>query len=179
MTRHFAWLVSLLLVLTLSACGFHLRGIGGELKPLSFKTLYIGGRTTGSSDALRKMLMVDPRVTLVDSPSKADAVLTFTDEQQSRQLSTIDKSGKANEYMLSYRIVFNVTLFGQEQMPITLNSHRSMTYSDSDVLGKAQEEAMLWNDMHVDTARLVVYRMQALKPQASADASGPHAVVKP
>jgi len=169
-----------MLLLTLSACGFHLRGIGGNLKPLSFKTLYIGGRTTGTTAALIKMLAVDPRLTLVNSPDKADAVLSFTDEQQSRQLSTIDSSGKANEYTLNYRIVFNVRLFGQEHAPITLNSHRSMTYSDSDVLGKAQEESMLWNDMHSDAARLVVYRLQAVNPGSSrADASGSHAVVKP
>jgi LPS-assembly lipoprotein len=48
---------------------------------------------------------------------------------------------------------------------------RDITYSDSDVLGKEQEEALLYRDMQNDAVQQMVRRLQVAK----LDLSGPPA----
>jgi LPS-assembly lipoprotein len=47
-----------------------------------------------------------------------------------------------------------------------LTVRRYMNYSDSDVLGKEQEENLLWNDMRHDAAEQLARRLSYLKRPA-------------
>ena len=48
--------------------------------------------------------------------------------------------------------------------PITVMTRREFSYTDSQVLGKEQEEQLLFRDMREDAATQIVRRLAALKP---------------
>ena len=48
--------------------------------------------------------------------------------------------------------------------------NRDLTYSDSDVLAKTQEEDLLWRDMENDLIQQLMRRLAAAKPDFPAPA---------
>ncbi|POZ61272.1 LPS-assembly lipoprotein LptE [Chromobacterium alticapitis] len=171
-------------VLLLSACGFHLRGLGGTIKPLPFASLYLeaGGKAIESD--LRTVLARQPKLALLDQPKGAQAVLSVVNESQSKDILTINTGGKINEYQLTYVATVRLVLNGVPMEPdMTATVRRSMNYSDNQVLGKQQEEELLWTDARRDAAEQIVRRLAYLKAPPAAPAGGqsvkPDAVPQP
>ncbi|TDR80521.1 LPS assembly lipoprotein LptE [Paludibacterium purpuratum] len=174
MTRLFTLLSALAFAVVLAACGFHLRGLGDSTqRTFPFTRLYIDS-TLPVAQQVTTALKSYPNVTVVDSVKGADGVLRIIDEKRDKDLSAIDRSGKANEYRLNYRVTAQLWINGmQAGRDIVLNQSRTMTYNDAAVLGKDQEEALLWSDMARNVAQLMIYRLsnnQMLRDAASAAA---------
>lgn len=70
------------LVLLLSACGFHLRGLGGSVKELPFSTMYLEAANTGIEADLRTVLARNSKLTLLPAAKQAQAVVTVLNENQ-------------------------------------------------------------------------------------------------
>lgn len=155
------------LLLALTACGFHLKGYSpGTMRPLPFATLYLNGGGSIAGD-LRTQLKIDPRITLVDRPQDADAVLTVNNEQRRKDILTINSAGQINQYLLIMRFDAKLTVHGQEYTPLMqIRVRRTLNYTNSEILGKDQEELLLWNDMRQDAADQIVRRLSYLKPAA-------------
>jgi LPS-assembly lipoprotein len=156
----------------LAGCGFHLRGMSAPLGPLSFASLSL--QNTGSLDeALRLALQRDGRLTLTSST--AQATLRVVDEESRKDILTINRGGKVNEYLLIYRVNATVQRLADDApVPMSVVVRREMSYSDADVLGKEREEALLWADMRRDAAEQLVRRLSylpAVKPAKPANAS--------
>ena len=66
------------------------------------------------------------------------------------------------EIQLRYRISYRLTdRESRELLPTSeVQLKRDLTYSDTDVLGKEQEEALLIRDMRSDAIQQVVRRLQ-------------------
>lgn len=166
MTRLFSTLSMLLLLGLLAACGFHLRGLM-DSTPLKFpfSRLYID---VGSGSRLAAPLLLAmksyPNILVMDQAATADGVLRIISEKTNKDLSSIDRSGQASEYRLSYVVTAQIWINGRQVGPdIVLNQSRTMTYSDSAVLGKDQEETLLWDDMARNVAQLMVYRLSSTR----------------
>lgn len=156
----------------LAGCGFHLRGMSAPLGPLSFSSLNL--QNTGSLDeALRAALQRDGRLTL--QTGTAQATLRVEDEESRKDILTINRGGKVNEYLLIYRVNATVQrLTDSAPMPMSVVVRREMSYSDAAVLGKEREEALLWADMRRDAAEQLVRRLSylpAVTPAKPANAS--------
>jgi LPS-assembly lipoprotein len=174
MTRFLTWAISALLALLVTACGFHLHGYDqSQMRPFPFKTLYIEG-SGGVAGYTSDWLSRDPRVKLVKSANGADAVLRVTGESQNKEISIIDRSGSTSEYRLNFVFTAQLRMNGEPVgKDIELRQSRTLTYSDSQILGKDQEEALLWADMQRAVVQVLVYRLssdQMLKDAASAAA---------
>ncbi|WP_047250315.1 LPS assembly lipoprotein LptE [Chromobacterium subtsugae] len=164
------------LVLLLSACGFHLRGLGGSVKELPFSTMYLEAANTGIEADLRTVLARNSKLTLLPAAKQAQAVVTVLNENQSKDILTINAGGKINEYQLTYTATVRVVLGGVPIEPdMEVSVRRSMNYSDSAVLGKEQEEGLLWADARRDAAEQIVRRLAYLKVPAAAPA-GPQSL---
>jgi LPS-assembly lipoprotein len=177
MTRYVTWAITALLALFVSACGFHLHGYDqSQMRPLPFKTLYIDA-SSGSATAgyITDWLSRDPRIKLVKSATAADAVLRITGESKTKEISIIDRSGSTSEYRLIYLFTAQLRVHGEQVgKDIELRQYRSLTYSDSAILGKDMEESLLWTDMQRSIVQVLVYRLssdQVVKDVASAAAS--------
>ena len=94
----------------------------------------------------------------------ADTVLTVLSEQQAKDLLTLNRAGRVNEYQLTYRVSVqlkkNNQAFGE---PVTVWVRRDFPYSDSSVLGKEQEEQLVWRTMREEATTLLMYRLPAVK----------------
>lgn len=164
-------------VLALSACGFHLRGLNVPLAPLPFESLYIDNSTSLGGD-LNTVLRRDQRITLASSPNAAQAVLKVYGEQTHKDILTINSAGNINEYLLTFRVEAQVlekgVLIGE---PMTILIHRTLGYSDSAILGKQDEESLLWRDMRNEAAEQIARRLSFLTPFV--EPSNPNAAVDP
>ncbi|UTH76191.1 LPS assembly lipoprotein LptE [Chromobacterium sp. IIBBL 290-4] len=162
--------------LLLTACGFHLRGLGGPIKPLPFATLYLEAGGKLIEPDLRTVLARQPKLTLMDSSKDAQAVLTLEAENQSKDILTINTGGRISEYQLTYSAQVRVSIGGVPiDPPMMVTVRRSMNYSDNQVLGKQQEEDLLWADARRDAAEQIVRRLAYLKAPA-AEPAGPQSV---
>ena len=61
--------------LLLSACGFHLRGVGGEVRPLPFSSVWLATGATQLHPHLERQLRFRPDVQMVSQPQAAEAIL--------------------------------------------------------------------------------------------------------
>ncbi|BBF87379.1 LPS-assembly lipoprotein RlpB precursor [Aquitalea magnusonii] len=151
------------LVFLLSACGFHLKGMGGSSRPLPFNSVYVEEGSSKLGPILHETLARNEKLVLLSAPKQAEAVLSVLSENQAREVSTINSGGKVNEYLLSYTASVRTVLGGVPVEPdMVISVRRYLNYSDSDVLGKEQEEALLWNDIRRDAAEQLIRRLAYL-----------------
>ena len=147
----------------LAGCGFQLRGQAS----LPFETLYIPGSTPLAVE-LKRNVTSSSKTRLVDSPEKAQAVFSFTDEARDKTILTFTAAGKVNEYRLRYRVGFRVTdskaaLVFLPTSEILLT--RDMSFNDAQVIAKEAEEAVLYRDMQTDMVQQIMRRLVAAHPQ--------------
>lgn len=154
--------VLLLIALTLGACGFHLRGQQG----MPFATLYLEAPNTQFVTELRRSLQIN-NVTLASSADKADLVLNIVSETPEKQILSLGGSGRVNEFQLRLRVSLRAyDNLGRPWIPADeLEQRREYSYSDTAILAKEAEEAMLFQSMRSDMVQQIVRRLSHAKPQ--------------
>jgi LPS-assembly lipoprotein len=155
-----------LTALTLSACGFQLRGSNGHGN-LQFKTVYLGGGASPPlAVELRRYIRASGETAMVEDPKAADATLEIQSERRDRATLSLDTQGKVRDYSLYYRVRFAVRdKAGKELLPSTeLALKRDITFNESQVIAKEKEEEMLYRDMQSDVVQQILRRMSMLKP---------------
>lgn len=157
----------LVVLLALTACGFHLRGSNAKDVSFAFKSLYLKapGETAFVAD-LRRALSIN-KIILAPSADQADLVLEVVSEQATKQILSLSGAGRVQEYQLFYRI--SLRAYDSKQtdwLPADeISLSRIMSYDDTLILAKQQEEAQLFNDMRSDAVGQAVRRLNRAKPQ--------------
>ena len=149
------------LLLTLAACGFRLRGTAN----VPFETLYLPGATGGIALDLKRNIQIGTNAKVVDDPAKAEAVLQFTEEAKQKEVLSLTGTGKVREFQLRYRVGFRVhDGKGGEYVPqSTIQLTRDVTFNDTEILAKEQEEQILFRDMQTDMVQQILRRLAAAK----------------
>ncbi|GGB95162.1 LPS-assembly lipoprotein LptE [Pseudoduganella buxea] len=161
---------------SVTACGFHLRGSGGSYT-LPFKSMYVGlPESSPLAIDLKRNIRVNGNTVIVGDPKAADGIIdVITDPEKTRTktILSLNSAGRVGEYLLSYNIVFRVRdnsgaeLLGPTQITLT----RPITFNETQLLAKEQEEALLYRDMQTDLVQQMMRRMAAIKIGAPAPAS--------
>ena len=155
-------LISVLLALTLAACGFQLRGA----QPLPFSSLYVGTAENSELGAsLRRNIRALGSTRLAESPQEAQAIFTVLGEAREKNILSLSGTGRVREFQLRYRLAYRVhDLKGREFVPPTeIVLVRDISFSDERVLAKEQEEALLYRDMQNDMVQQVMRRLSSAK----------------
>ena len=93
----------------------------------------------------------------------ADAEIRVLDVAEKRDIYTITRGAKLNEYLYSLRVSVQAYRRGKAWgAPIQVDVRRSMSYRDETILGKEHEEALLWQEMRQDAAAQIVRRLAFL-----------------
>ena len=166
MKRRAACALTLLSPLLLSACGFQLRGSNGEYR-IPFKTMYIGVPETSSlGNELKRNIRALGGTEVVSDPKEAEALLQVISEVRSNKILSLNSQGRVREYSLYYTLSFHVTnKHGKELLaPTVITLRRDLSFNESEVMAKEQEEAMLYRDMQSDLVQQILRRLTALKP---------------
>jgi len=149
------------LLLTLAACGFRLRGTAN----VPFETLYLPGATGGIALDLKRNIQIGTNAKVVDDAAKAQAVMQFTEEAKQKEVLSLTGTGKVREFQLRYRVGFRVhDGKGGEYVPqSTIQLTRDVTFNDTEILAKEQEEQLLFRDMQSDMVQQILRRLAAAK----------------
>src|SRR5512142_792674 len=157
----------LALVMSLAACGYHLRGSNPSDVAFAFKSLYL--KASGETPfvvALRRALNAN-KIAMTTKPDQADLVLEVVSEQATKQILSLSGAGRVQEYQLFYRV--SLRAYDSKQvdwLPADeISLSRIMSYDDTLVLAKQQEEAQLYKDMRSDAVAQAVRRLNRAKPQ--------------
>ncbi len=152
--------------LLLAACGFHLRGHGGQAVTLAFQSVYLkAGAETPFVTDLRNAFTFN-KVAVSDSAEKATITLEVIAESSDKQILSLSGAGKVLEFQLRYRVslrAYDIQLnswLPEEEILLM----RTLTYDDSQVLAKEQEEALLFKDMRSDAVAQAMRRLSRAKP---------------
>ena len=149
------------LLLTLAACGFRLRGTAD----VPFETIFLPGATGGIALDLKRNIQVGTNAKVVDDAAKAEAVLQFTEETKQKEVLSLTGTGKVREFQLRYRVGFRVhDGKGGEFVPqSSIQLTRDVTFNDTEILAKEQEEQILFRDMQTDMVQQILRRLAAAK----------------
>ncbi len=148
-----------LLALSLSACGFQLRGTAA----LPFETLYIPNTSGGVALDLKRNIQSGTRTRVIDDPKSAQALLELSGEGRGRNILSLSGAGRVRELQLVYRVNLRVhDGKGGEFIPATtLVATRDMTYNDTDILAKEAEETALNREMQSDLVQQILRRLSS------------------
>lgn len=152
----------------LSACGFKLRGV----QTFAFASLRMAGsEATPVAVELRRSLQVSGVPVFVSStPTSPEGdtgqvVLTVLADQRERVVVGQTAVGQVRELQLRTRFRFRLrTASGRQLLDDTeLLLERDISFTETAVLAKDAEEALLFRDMQADIVQQVMRRLAAVK----------------
>ena len=153
-------LLLMCLSVTLAGCGFQLRGTAAL--PEEMSVTYIRSNNPYASlvndfaDALRTH-----HVKVTENRSEATAVLDIIDDEQKKNVLSVNSSGKVLEYQLQQTIQFDVKTI--DNLPLLEPQRVSMTrdylYSNTDVLSKEREEVVVRRSLQRELVGLAMLRI--------------------
>ncbi|MDR1662458.1 MAG: LPS assembly lipoprotein LptE [Azoarcus sp.] len=150
----------------LTGCGFQLRGP----QPLAFASIHIGAQSYSPlSIALRRQIALSGATTVEEDASRAEVRLQILANERTREILSLTPAGKVREYELGQRIRFRLLGPGDAELmpPVTITARREYTFDDTLILGKEQEEALLYRDIEDDLVRQIARRLAAWRRPAS------------
>ena len=156
----------LLMIASLTGCGFQLRGSGGQYN-MPFRTIYLGfAETSALGTELRRNLRGGDNVDVVLDAAKAEALFDVMSENRGKQILSLNSQGRVREYLLTYTLVFRLRgANGRELLgPTEISLKRPITFNENQVLGKESEEVLLYRDMQTDLVQQILRRLVAVKP---------------
>jgi LPS-assembly lipoprotein len=158
----------LAVALTVSGCGFHLRGDSGHYT-LPFPSLYVGlPESSPLAIDLKRNIRANGGTTVVGTAREADGVvevLSNPEKTKTKSILSLNSNGRVRQYLLTYSIVFRVLdkqgaeLLGPTQITLT----RPIDFNETQLLAKEQEEALLYKDMQTDLVQQMMRRIAAVK----------------
>lgn len=155
----------LLVVLSLSACGFHLRG--SFMLPAWMDKVYVQDLSPPNeiTSYLRQALKTSG-ASITDSSGTATAVLLLGREKVSRRLLAASSGSRIKDYELRYEVPLTVRnkagkVLTDEAM---ITVFRELVFDEAQVLAKTAEQDAMKREMMQDAVRQIMRRLQALQP---------------
>ena len=148
----------------LSACGFALR----KAPEFAFSTLFSGlPESSPLGVELRRSLNATGKVRVISDVrqlSEAQVILDVLLDQREKVVLSLNSNGQVREFQLRLRFRFKLrTLGGKDLIPATeLLLQREINFSETQVLAKEAEEALLYRDMQSDIVQQLVRRLAAV-----------------
>ena len=152
----------------IAGCGFQLRGAYS----FPYESIYISGADYSLIVAsLKRAIRSSGSTRLAEKAEDAQAIFLPTAEAKEPIILSLSGSGRVREKRLRYRYGYRI-VDGKGRdlvLPGTVELTRDLTYADSDVLAKTQEEDLLWRDMENDLVQQLMRRLAAARPVPPAE----------
>lgn len=162
------------IVLTITGCGFHLRGTsGGPNDKLPYKTVYIDCGNVAICTNLTSAIKTQDLAVIESYPESAEATIKLVREDTSRDAQGFTSVGRVSSYLLTYRVTAQV-IQKHEQIghDIIVSSQSTMQYNDSTILSGNQNEVTFWDQLHEAATNQLVIRLIFFKNQLNTSSSG-------
>ena len=130
------------LILIISACGFQLRG---DINA-NFDSISISGGTSSFNKTLQRKFRQSG--ININSISEAEKNVEIIKNNFTKTILTLTGTGAVSEYQLDYIVTYRFkSKDGSWNLPVTIETSRTYTYDDSDILAKDEEEKRLVSGM--------------------------------
>ena len=130
------------LILFISACGFQLRG---DINA-NFDSISISGGTSSFNKTLQRKFRQSG--INIKSISEAEKNVEIIKNNFTKTILTLTGTGAVSEYQLDYIVTYRFkSKDGSWNLPVTIETSRTYTYDDSDILAKDEEEKRLVSGM--------------------------------
>ena len=155
-------LLFLIVLMTLSSCGFKLKGS----YEIPYQTIYI--QAVGESRVARgikKRIQRKPNNEIVQTLSAAEVTISILEEASTRTVAVLSNEGSVDEYELIYTIRYKIELLKNSSSPMErqIVLRRKITHSDLDIAAKSNEEDALIDDMASEAANSILVRLSREK----------------
>ncbi len=136
--------ITLLALLMITSCGFHLRG----MTEISFKTVSLEGKELSFTKNLKKTLTSN-KVAIVLPTENPELRIELLSEESEKRILSLSGQGLVREFEIFYRVRYRVKTVDSEtwSQENILETRRDFTYSDSNLIGKEEEERQLNESM--------------------------------
>jgi LPS-assembly lipoprotein len=136
--------ITLLTILMITSCGFHLRG----MTEISFKTVSLEGKELSFTKNLKKTLASN-KVAIVLPTENPELRIELLSEESEKRILSLSGQGLVREFEIFYRVRYRVKTVDSEtwSQENILETRRDFTYSDSNLIGKEEEERQLNESM--------------------------------
>ena len=152
--------VALLITITVSACGFHLRG--NIPLPDGIKNMYVVAPKGTFKDQVEKLL-TNVDADLASSQAAADVVLNVTEAKVDRTLGTLDTRGKANSYNLEFSVTYQLEdPEGKVIRDASLREFRRYNFDPVQIIESESEEAELLENMEEAIALRIIRQLSSI-----------------
>jgi LPS-assembly lipoprotein len=147
----------------LEGCGFKLR----TAQPMPFKTIAVTPERGAGVAGEMARYFNDSLLPVAPGAGGAlpDVILDIVQELREKIVVSVNSSGQVREYQLRLRVFFKLrTPKGRELISLTeIEQNRDISFNESVVLAKENEEALLYRDMQTDIAQQLLRRLAAAK----------------
>lgn len=128
------------MLLMVTSCGFHLRG----MTDISFKTVSLEGKELSFTKNLKKILATN-KVAVILPTENPELRIEFLSEESEKRILSLSGQGLVREFEIFYRVRYRTQnkdseIWSQEN---TIETRRDFTFSDSNLIGKEEEERQL------------------------------------
>ena len=150
------------LMLSLSACGFALRGAVA----LPFNSIFVDMPLSSPLGAeLKRNIRSSGQTSIAVDAKSADVALQVLAETREKAILSYNSQGRAREYNLIYNFRFRVVDKGGKEVlvPTVISLKRTISFNESQVLAKESEEGLLYRDMQSDLVQQIMRRLAVLK----------------
>jgi LPS-assembly lipoprotein len=136
--------ITLLALLMITSCGFHLRG----MTEISFKTVSLEGKELSFTKNLKKTLASN-KVAIVLPTENPELRVELLSEESEKRILSLSGQGLVREFEIFYRVRYRIKTVDSEtwSQENILETRRDFTYSDSNLIGKEEEERQLNESM--------------------------------
>jgi LPS-assembly lipoprotein len=133
---------------------------------MDFATLHVNvSAQTELGAQLRRLVAVSGSTVVVEEEAAAEARLQILGNSRSREILSLTGAGKVREYQLNQNLQFQLLdKAGKPLIPPTaLSARREYTFDEDAVLGKQQEEELLYRDMQQDLVQQMMRRLAVFR----------------
>ena len=136
--------ITLFMLLMITSCGFHLRG----MTEISFKTISLEGKELSFTKNLKKTLASN-NVTIILPTENPELRIELLSEESEKRILSLSGQGLVREFEIFYRVRYRIKTVDSEtwSQENILETRRDFTYSDSNIIGKEEEERQLNESM--------------------------------
>ena len=136
--------ITLLTLLMITSCGFHLRG----MTEISFKTVSLEGKELSFIKNLKKTLTSN-KVAIVLPTENPELRVELLSEESEKRILSLSGQGLVREFEIFYRVRYRIKTIDSEtwSQENIIETRRDFTFSDSNLIGKEEEERQLNESM--------------------------------
>lgn len=155
----------LILLLSLSSCGFHLRGSVDMPQWLQAITVINQGGASALPQIITQQLRAYP-IEICPTPEKQCYQLIVISDSFQQQISSVSSSTTPRQYQLIYALHFTLlTPEGREVIkPSTISIVRLITMNNDRILGSNYEEDQFKQEMRQDAVLRLLNRISHAEP---------------